>query len=122
MDAFINVKNVRPSRSGVGLGLLDTCYGLSSVVFSQLYELFFASEHDLAGFFLFQSIAVFVCGIVGVAVCYVPFHTQDVDDAETRVAARKGLTSPVYLMLFVAMGLVQMTMAWHVGTIANQIS
>lgn len=140
MPGLMNYKNISPRFHGVSLGILDMSFGLSSVLFSQIYANSFGSnadplKQDLSGFFLFLAGSMLVVNIINLLVLYVPSHRHEarrIREALTGDIAPANLTTPKpasavpavlfsieFWLLFFFFVLNQGTTVWFIGAVSD---
>jgi len=135
MPGLMNYKNISPKYHGVSLGILDMSFGLSSVIFSQIYAQSFGLDPDplkenLSGFLLFLAGSMIVVNMINLIILYVPSHRREVPRVQEAFAADVGTptlpTSPSavlrsceFWLLFVFFMLNQGATIWFIGAVSD---
>lgn len=141
MPGLMNYKNVPARFHGIALGLLDMCFGLSSLLFSKIYTQTFGKSDDpldenLSGFFLFLALSMVCVNVLNLLVLHVPSPDHAVATAEGE-AADTALVDEVcsqdisgwnllrtanFWILFLYFMMVQGAAGWFNGAIGDMVT
>eukprot|EP00746_Dinoflagellata_sp_MGD_P084062 gnl/MRDRNA2_/MRDRNA2_33402_c0_seq2.p1 gnl/MRDRNA2_/MRDRNA2_33402_c0~~gnl/MRDRNA2_/MRDRNA2_33402_c0_seq2.p1 ORF type:complete len:367 (-),score=22.28 gnl/MRDRNA2_/MRDRNA2_33402_c0_seq2:92-1192(-) len=137
MPGLLNYKNTPKRFHGISLGFLDMSFGLSSVLFSQIYSQVFgknsnAAEQDLTGFLLFLGICMIGVNAVNCIILHIPSHrskikvSQSVDlrsaFSSSEVSGCRLFRSFEFWLVFLFFLLNQGSCLWFIGAISDMVT
>lgn len=141
MPGLMNYKNVPARFHGIALGVLDMCFGLSSLLFSKIYTQTFGKSDDpldqnLTGFLLFITLGMVCVNVFNLLVLHVPSPEPAVATAEGKtddtalvdevcsrdISGWALLRTTNFWILFLYFMLVQGTAGWFNGAIGDMVT